>query len=133
MEKRALSIIKTQVDRLKDDPEVQERIEAHIAETEGQIDRLDNLLDAVDEKPSAIKDAFLSVMGDGGAFSHAAAGDEVLKNSFANFAFENCEIAAYKALMVPARQSNHTSELPLSAISRKSRRWRHGSTPTCRK
>ena len=32
----------------------------------------------------------------------AAAGDEILKNSFANFAFENYEIAAYKSLITVA-------------------------------
>jgi hypothetical protein len=36
------------------------------------------------------------------ALDHAVAGDEILKNSFANFAFENFEIAAYKSLLTIA-------------------------------
>ena len=36
------------------------------------------------------------------AMGHAVAGDEILKNSFANFAFENYEIATYSALLVLA-------------------------------
>ncbi|WP_245426888.1 DUF892 family protein [Mesorhizobium sp. YM1C-6-2] len=33
---------------------------------------------------------------------HSVAGDEILKNSLANFAFENYEIAAYNSLIVLA-------------------------------
>lgn len=33
------------------------------------------------------------------SLGHAVAGDEILKNSLANFAFENYEIAAYKSLL----------------------------------
>ena len=36
------------------------------------------------------------------ALGHAVAGDEILKDSFANFAFENFEIAAYRSLLVIA-------------------------------
>jgi ferritin-like metal-binding protein YciE len=36
------------------------------------------------------------------AMGHTLAGDEILKNSFANFAFENFEIAAYKSLLTVA-------------------------------
>lgn len=36
------------------------------------------------------------------ALSHTVAGDEILKNSMANFAFEHFEIAAYKSLITIA-------------------------------
>jgi len=51
---------------------------------------------------STIKDWMLSAGGSMAAISHAMAGDEILKNSFANQAFENYEIAAYNSLMVMA-------------------------------
>lgn len=38
------------------------------------------------------------------AIGHTVAPDEIIKNSFANFAFENFEIAAYKSLLALARQ-----------------------------
>lgn len=38
---------------------------------------------------------------------HTIAGDEILKNSFANFAFENFEIAAYKSLLILAELGGH--------------------------
>ena len=36
------------------------------------------------------------------AMAHSMAGDEILKNTFANNAFENFEIAAYKSLLALA-------------------------------
>jgi ferritin-like metal-binding protein YciE len=36
--------------------------------------------------------------------SHALAGDEIIKSSFADYAFEHYEIAAYKSLLVLAEQ-----------------------------
>jgi ferritin-like metal-binding protein YciE len=38
-------------------------------------------------------------MGNMMAMAHAVAPDEILKNTFANNAFENFEIAAYKSLL----------------------------------
>lgn len=44
----------------------------------------------------------LSAIGSMAALSHSVAGDEILKNRFANFAFENFDIAAYKSLITMA-------------------------------
>jgi ferritin-like metal-binding protein YciE len=42
-------------------------------------------------------------MGTVAALGHSIAGDEIIKNSLANFAFENYEIAAYNSLIVFAQ------------------------------
>jgi ferritin-like metal-binding protein YciE len=102
MENQALSIMKPQLSRIENYPEVAARLEQHIRETEGQLARLDELLDAIDEDSSTIKDTALSLMGSFAAMGHAVAGDEIIKNSLANFAFENYEIAAYKSLLTIA-------------------------------
>ncbi|TPM96684.1 DUF892 family protein [Mesorhizobium sp. B2-1-3A] len=48
------------------------------------------------------------------ATGHTVAGDDILKNSFANFAFENFEIAAYNSLLVIADLAGETrAEGPL--------------------
>lgn len=99
MEKQALSILKPQAGRIENYPDMKARIEQHIAETEGQIARLETVFDQIDEKHSGFKDMVLSVGGSMAALSHAAAGDEVLKDTFANYAFEHYEIAAYKSLI----------------------------------
>ena len=113
MEKQALSIMQPQVNRLTHYPELSRRLEAHIAETETQIDRLDQVLTSVGESSSAMKDLFLSSFGSMAALGHVTAGDEVLKNSFANLAFENYEIAAYASLISAARICGENAAVPL--------------------
>jgi ferritin-like metal-binding protein YciE len=46
----------------------------------------------------------MAVLGNLLAGSHALAGDEIVKSSFADYAFEHYEIAAYKSLLVLAEQ-----------------------------
>lgn len=98
MEKQALSIMKPQIKRIEHYPEMADRLQAHVEETEQQIERLDTILNDMLEKHSGIKDMMLSMGGSMAALSHAAAGDEILKDTFANYAFEHYEIAAYISL-----------------------------------
>src|SRR5215217_5983926 len=109
MENQALSIMKPQVSRIENYPEVEARLNKHITETEGQIDRLERILDGLDEDKSSLKDLALSVAGTFAAVGHTVAPDEILKNSMANFAFENFEIAAYKSLIALAEASGNAA------------------------
>ncbi len=102
MENQALSIMKPQVKRIENYPDIAARLEEHIRETEGQIGRLEEILTSLAENNSSLKDAALSFTGSMAALGHTVAGDEILKNSMANFAFENFEIAAYKSLITIA-------------------------------
>lgn len=102
VEKQALSIMTPQVSRIEHYPEVADQLRLHIEETNQQIARLDELLEAFDSSGSALKDTALSLSGTMAALAHTPAGDEILKNSFANYAFEHFEIAAYKSLLVLA-------------------------------
>jgi len=63
---------------------------------------LAELLGAMDEGSSTLKDTALSMVGTLAAMGHATAVDEIIKNSLANFAFENYEIAAYNSLLILA-------------------------------
>lgn len=105
MEKQALAIMRPQLSRIEHYPEVAERLEVHIEETEGQIGRLEQILEDMGEDRSVLKDMTLSVGGTLASLGHTMAPDEIVKNSFANFAFENYEIAAYKSLIALATQS----------------------------
>lgn len=113
MENQALAIMRPQVSRIKKYPEVAARLEDHIAETENQIRRLDQLLDGLGESPSALKDTALSLVGSTAALGHSVAGDEILKNSLANFAFENYEIAAYNSLIVLAEAGGFSQAIDI--------------------
>jgi ferritin-like metal-binding protein YciE len=102
MENEALSIMTPQLERIRNYPQVADRLRQHIDETHAQIGRLDRLLQSMRESTSALKDTALSIMGSVAALGHTPASDEILKNSLANFAFENYEIAAYKSLLAMA-------------------------------
>ncbi|MGN7868414.1 ferritin-like domain-containing protein [Paracoccus sp. 22332] len=113
MEKQALSIMQPQLNRLEHYPQVSALLERHIRETEGQIQRLDQIFENLDESSSGLKDTMLSLGGSMAALTHSMASDEILKNSLANFAFENFEIAAYTALITAAEQANLSHAVPL--------------------
>lgn len=114
MENQALSIMKPQVKRIENYPDIAAKLEEHITETEGQIARLEEILTSLAEDHSSLKDLALSFTGSMAAMAHSVAGDEILKNSFANFAFENFEIAAYKSLITIAELGGH--EGPVSGL-----------------
>lgn len=104
MENQALAIMRPQVSRIEHYPEMADRLDQHIAETEGQLQRLDRLLDLAQSSNSGLKDTALSLGGTMAALGHSMAPDEIVKNSFANFAFEHYEIAAYKSLLALAEE-----------------------------
>ena len=104
---QALALMDRQIDRARNFTEVAARLKAHRLETEGQILRLETLLDGFDEKPSGLKDAALSLGGNLAAMSHSFAEDEILKNAFANYAFENFEAASYRALILLAQSGGY--------------------------
>jgi ferritin-like metal-binding protein YciE len=102
MENQALSIMKPQASRIENYPAVAQRLDQHIRETEGQIERLETILRDMGEDPSTFKDTVMSMVGSMTAVGHSAASDEIIKNSLANYAFEHYEIAAYKSLLTLA-------------------------------
>jgi ferritin-like metal-binding protein YciE len=113
LENQALSIMKPQISRLENYPDVLRQLEMHSAETEQQITRLEGLLQNLNESHSALKDTALSFTGAMAALGHSVAGDEILKNTFANYAFENFEIASYKSLITMAGSGTFQSYVPL--------------------
>ncbi len=107
LENQALELMNRQVERIESYPEIKERLKQHIQETHQQIARLDRILEGLNESRSVLKDNTMSFMGNMAALGHAAAQDEILKNSMANFAFENYEIASYKSLIQLAEDTGH--------------------------
>jgi ferritin-like metal-binding protein YciE len=99
MEVQARELMERQSERLTDYPDVQAKVKEHLVETNQQLKRLEQCLEACGETSSTLKDTAQSVMANTMAMAHAMAGDEILKNTFANNAFEHFEIAAYKSLL----------------------------------
>lgn len=113
LEHQALALMDRQIEHLAEYAEVESRLRGHRGETERQIERLETILSSLDESPSAVKDTAMSLSGNIAALGHTFAPDEILKNTFANFAFENFEIASYQALIVMAEDGGFTEAVPL--------------------
>ena len=113
LEHEALALMNRQIDRMKNYPEVAERLREHRDETEEQVRRLETIFAEIEESRSAIKDVAMSIAGSLAALGHTIAGDEILKNTFANQAFENFEIASYRSLITVAEAGGFTSAVPL--------------------
>ncbi|MGU3537915.1 ferritin-like domain-containing protein [Methylobacterium sp. A54F] len=117
LEMQALQIMERQVERLQRYPEMEDALRRHIEETHGQRTRLEEALGALSSSPSTIKEGVLGFVGNMMALGHTPAQDEILKNTYANHAFENFEIAAYESLLAIAEsagQSGHVTGLQQS-------------------
>ena len=99
MEVQARELMERQSERLDAYPDVKAKITEHLQETKAQLQRLERCLEACGESTSTLKDTTQSLMANMQAMVHSVADDEILKNTFANNAFENFEIAAYKSLL----------------------------------
>jgi ferritin-like metal-binding protein YciE len=117
VENQALALIDRQLDRLVSYPDVADQLRSHRKETEAQIQRLEGVLGSLDESHSSLKDAALSLTGNLAALGHTIAGDEILKNAFANFAFENFEAASYRSLITLAELGHFTSAIDQLRLS----------------
>jgi len=109
VENQAIELLERQVGRLENYPEMEERMRRHIEESREQARRLEDLLGQHGTTNSTLKDTVMSVVGNLAALGHSPASDEVVKNTFANFAFEHYEIASYMSLLTLADLSGHAA------------------------
>jgi ferritin-like metal-binding protein YciE len=111
LEKQALQLMERQVERIENYPEVEQLLRTHIRETEVQVQRIDEMLHSFGEDRSLLKDMATSLSGNLAAIAHSVMPDEILKNHFANHAFENFEIAAYESLISMAEATGHNQHI----------------------
>lgn len=112
VEKQAIQLLERQIERIEGYPDVAQKLRQHLAETRQQHERLDRILESFDESRSVLKDFAMEFTANMGALMHGAADDEILKNTFANNAFENYEIATYKSLIAMAGTGGFSQHLP---------------------
>lgn len=111
LEKEAIQILERQIERVTGYPEVEAKLRQHLAETNRQHERLDEILHSLGSDRSLIKDWITQLMGNAAAVAHVPMADEILKNTFANHAFEAFEIAAYKSLITMAEVTGHSQHV----------------------
>jgi ferritin-like metal-binding protein YciE len=107
VENQAIELLERQVGRLENYPEMSARMRQHIEESREQARRLEDLLSQFSTSHSSLKDTVMSMAANLAAIGHSMAPDEVVKNSFANFAFEHYEIASYTSLLTLADMAGH--------------------------
>jgi ferritin-like metal-binding protein YciE len=113
VETQAVQLLERQVERLEHYPAMVARMREHIQESRNQQHRLEQILQSLGTSHSSLKDMGLGLMGNLAAMAHAPMQDEVLKNSFANYAFEHYEIAAYRSLILLAQEAGDQNGLGL--------------------
>lgn len=113
LEKQATQLINRQLERIESYPEVATLLRQHLAETEAQIQRLDGILEELGTSPSMIKDMATQVSGNMAAMMHSVMSDEVMKNHFANAAFEAFEQATYRSLIAMAQATGFQHHVPI--------------------
>ena len=111
LEMTAIEMTERQVERLEHYPEMAARLKQHHLESEEQARRLEVILNRHGSSSSGAKNAVTSVMGNVAAALHTPAPDEVLKNTFANYAFEHQEIAAYTSLIAMAERVGDSASI----------------------
>ena len=105
MEETAEEILERQVSRSKDYPEIRKKLEEHLLVTRSQAERIQGCIERLDmgdigtDAASKAKDLIGKVMGNMSALANATARDEIVKNSLADYAFEQFEIACYTSLV----------------------------------
>jgi ferritin-like metal-binding protein YciE len=105
LEAQAIQLCNRQVERLENYPEMREQLRLHAEESRRQQERIDHILQSMGSSASTLKDIGTSIMGNLAAMGHAVMQDEILKNTFANFAFEHFEIASYRSLLLMAAEA----------------------------
>jgi ferritin-like metal-binding protein YciE len=113
LEQQAAQILQRQLERLENYPEMEARIREHIAESHTQQRRVADLLQDLGTSNSSMKDFGLGLLGNLAAMAHVPASDEVVKNTFANYAFEHYEIATYRTLIAMARAAGADAHIPV--------------------
>ena len=111
LEKQATQLIGRQLERIENYPEVEQLLRRHLGETEQQIARIDEILHSFGEERSLLKDMATQLSGNMAAIAHSVMPDEILKNHFANHAFENFEIASYESLITMAEATGNSGHV----------------------
>ncbi len=119
LEMTAIELTERQVERLESYPEMAAKLRQHHGESQAQARRLEEILARHETSASTLKSSVSAVIGNVAAALHAPAADEVLKNTFANYAFEHQEIAAYTSLITMAERVGDTLAIPSLQLSLK--------------
>jgi ferritin-like metal-binding protein YciE len=105
MEGQAITLLRTQIDRLESYPEAVPRLREHLRETEQQQEMVEQCLSRLGEDTSTLKTGTMKLAANIQGMLHAMSSDEVLKNALASHSFEHFEAASYCSLAAAAEDA----------------------------
>jgi ferritin-like metal-binding protein YciE len=103
LENQLVETLQKHVEQAQDYPNVQAKIRQHLAETEQHRQRMADRLAAYNKKPSAIKGALSSMMGNTVGVVSGSRPDVLAMNARDEYVSEHLEIASYTLLITTAR------------------------------
>src|SRR5688500_15558293 len=104
METQLLPVLQNHAADVQNNPEAQRRIAEHVAETQRHADRMRQAVEQLGSTTSTIKSTLATVMGSVQSVATGIFSDELVKNALSDYAAEQFEIAAYKALIAAAEE-----------------------------
>lgn len=108
MEQGQENLLQGQIREVRDMPEMEQRLQQHLAETRGHRERVAAALSLLGESPSTVKSIAGGFVGLMEGLSTAMFRDMMVKNLIADYAMEHFEIACYRALRVAANEAGLT-------------------------
>lgn len=109
MERASIDNLQRQVDHLEHYPELKAKFSEQLEVTRRQEQRIDQQLKAMGADTSSIKDAFTRIAGQAQAMMAGTTADEVVKQATTTLAYEEWEIANFRALAAAAQREGEAS------------------------
>lgn len=109
MERASIDNLKRQVDHLEQYPDIRAKFQQQLELTKVQEDRIDKALETMGADKSSIKDAITRFAGQAQALLAGSAEDEVVKQATTTLAYEEWEIANFRALAAAAQHEGEVS------------------------
>lgn len=104
METGLIPILENHANDAKDYPQIQARIQQHVAETRQHANLVQGCIERHGESISAVKTSVGSLIGTVQSVATGPFEDQLVKNALTDYASENFEVACYRALIVAAQQ-----------------------------
>lgn len=107
MEEQAITMLTAQARRIESYPDLKAQLELHLAQTQGQAEKLKHLLDRLGGA-STLKHVAAKLAATAHGVGGMLTNDEVIKGAMASYAFEHMEIATYRVLIAAADELGET-------------------------
>lgn len=113
LERSLEQVLEHRVKDLKDQPQMQARVQQHLEETRRHAELVKGCIERHGESISAIKSGIAKVTGVLQGLSTGVAKDEMVKNCLTDYSAEHFEIACYTSLIAAAEElgDTHTAQI----------------------